>query len=146
VKGENNMSVEKNKTNIRRHVEELWNKGDLAVADKIISPDYVYHNPLGEFKGPEGFKQMVAMELKSFPDIHFTIDDMVAEGDKVAVRYTFTGTFKGDFAGMAPTGKGFKMTAAFFYRFKDGKQVEALPFADNLTFYQQLGISPPPGQ
>ena len=137
------MSVEKNKAAIHRNVDELWNKGKLAVADDVISPDYVYHSPLGEFKGPEGFKKMVAMELKAFPDIHFTIDDMVAEGDKVAVCYIFAGKFKGEYAGMAPTGKKISMTAAFFYRFKDGKQVEALPFSDMLSFYQQAGVKPP---
>ena len=137
------MSIEKNKATIRRHVEEVFNKGKLAVADEIISPDYIYHGPVGEFKGPEGFKQMVTIARQAFPDIHFVIDDVVAEGDKVAVRYTLTGTFKGEFMGIAPTGKKIKETSAYFYRFKDGKEVEALPFTDMLSFYQQLGVKPP---
>jgi steroid delta-isomerase-like uncharacterized protein len=137
------MSTSKNKAVIRRHVEEVFNKGKLAVADEIISPDYVYHGPVGEFKGPEGFKQMVAGGLKAFPDLHYTIDDMVAEGDTVAVRYTMTGTFKGELMGIPPTGKRVNMTEAFFYRFKNGKEVEALPFSDMITFYRQLGIPIP---
>jgi steroid delta-isomerase-like uncharacterized protein len=137
------MSIEKNKAVIRRHVEEIFNRGNLAVADEIISPDYVYHGPAGEFKGPEGFKKMVAGALQAFPDIHYTIDDMVAEGDTLAVRYTMTGTFKGELAGIAPTGKRINMPQAFFYRFKDGKEVEALPFTDTLTMYQQMGVKPP---
>jgi predicted SnoaL-like aldol condensation-catalyzing enzyme len=85
------MSVEQNKETLRRyHIEELFNKGNLAIADKIISPDYVYHGPGGtEFKGPEGVKQMVAGFRTAFPDVHYMIEDMVAEGDKVAVRYIF---------------------------------------------------------
>lgn len=137
------MSIEPNKAVIRRHVEEVFNKGKLEVADEIISPDYVYHGPAGEFKGPDGFKQMVAGTRTAFPDTHFTIDDMVGEGDTLAVRYTWTATFKGEFMGMAPTGKKIKITSAYFYHFKDGKEVEALPFTDMLSFYQQLGIKPP---
>jgi steroid delta-isomerase-like uncharacterized protein len=139
------MSVEQNKETIHRHVEEIFNKGKLAVADEIVSPEYVYHGPIGEYKGLEGFKQMVAMALKIFPDIHYTIDDMVAEGDKIAIRYTMTGTFQGEFMGFPPTGKRIKMSQAFFYRFKNGKEVEALPFSDNLDMYRQMGIPIPPG-
>jgi steroid delta-isomerase-like uncharacterized protein len=139
------MSTEQNKETIRRHVEEIFNKGKLAVADEIISPDYVYHGPIGEYKGLDGFKQMVTMVLKIFPDIHYTIDDMVAEGDKIAIRYTMTGTFQGEFMGIPPTGKRIKMAQAFFYRFKNGKEIEALPFSDNLDMYRQMGIPIPPG-
>ena len=140
------MSVEENKAVLHRHVEELFNKGDLAVADEVISADYVYHSPLGiEFKGPEGVKQMVAMGHDAFPDLHFTIDDMVAEGDKVAVRYTYTGTHKGEYMGIAPTGKKINMTTAIFYRFVGGKEVEAISYGDTLALYQQLGVSPPTG-
>lgn len=139
------MSVEKNKAVIRRHVEEVFNKANLSVADEIISPEYVYHGPLGEFKGVDGFKQMVAMARKALPDIHYTLDEMVAEGETVAVRYTMTGTFKGELAGIPPTGKSIKQTQAFFYHFKNGKELAALPFSDMLTFYQQLGIPIPAG-
>ena len=141
------MSVEENKATLRsQHVEELFNKGNLSVADEIISADYVCHHPSGiEFKGPEGVKQLVAMARNAFPDLHFTIDDMVAEGDKVAVRYTYTGTHKGEYMGIAPTGKQVTMTAANFYRFEGGKEVEDLPYSDSLALYQQLGVSPPTG-
>ena len=136
------MSEEENKAVIYRHVEVL-NKGDLSIVDEIISPDYVYHRPTGELNGRDGFKQIVTMVRNAFPDINYTIDDMVAEGDTVAARYTWTGTFKGELMGMAPTGKQFTMTSAYFYRFSDGKEVEATPFIDLLTFYKQLGIPIP---
>jgi steroid delta-isomerase-like uncharacterized protein len=137
---------EKNKNILlRQHVEELFNKGNLAVADEIISPEYVYHGPTGEIKGPEGIKQLVSAWRTAFPDGHYTIDDMVAEGDTVAVRYTMTGTLKGEFMGIAPTGKKANLTSAIFYRFKGGKEVEAISFSDSLTMYRQLGIPIPPG-
>ncbi len=135
---------EKNKAILRRqHVEELFNKGNLSIADEIISPEYVYHSPTGEVKGPEGIKQMVTTFRTAFPDGRFIIDDMVAEGDKVAVRYSWTGTFKGEYMGISPTGKKANLTSAIFYRFKSGKEVEAISFSDSLTMYQQLGIPIP---
>ncbi len=139
------MSTEENKAVIRRVFEEVLNKGDLSLIPELIAPDYVYHSPLvgGEFKGPEGFRQMVTMFRNAFPDLHCTIEDMVAEGDKLAIHVTLRGTFKGKFGDIAPTGKQFNMTSAYFYRMAGGKEVEALPFMDMLTWFQQLGISPP---
>ena len=137
------MSVEENKAIIRRAAEEVWNKGDMSVVPELIAPDYVYHSPFGEFKGPEGCKQFVTMTRNAFPDIHMTIDDMVGEGDKVAVRLSWRGTFKGKFGDLEPTGKQVNMTSAYFYRFAGGKEVEALPYSDSLALYQQLGVSPP---
>ena len=137
------MSVEENKAVIRRHVEEVFNRGDLSVADEIISADYVFRGAFAEYTGPEGFKQLVTTTRTAFPDIHYVIDDMVGEGDILAVRYTATGTFKGELAGISPTNKRFTRSEAIFYRFKDGKEAEAIPFSDMLTLYQQLGISPP---
>ena len=140
------MSTEENKAKQRRVWEEVFNKGDLSVADELIATNYVYHGPMGmEYKGPEGFKQMVTMTRTAFPDLHVTIDDMVAEGDKVVSRYTMTGTHKGEYMGIAPTGKQVTMTAANFYRFEGGKEVEDLPYSDSLALYQQLGVSPPTG-
>ena len=141
------MSKEEvNKAALLLYVEEALNKGNLAVIDECISADWVYNSPLGQgLKGTEGFKQMVAMMRNAFPDIHYTFDDIVAEDDKVAARFTMTGTHKGDFMGIPPTGKQIKMTGAYFYRFKDGKEVEAIPFTDSMAMLRQLGVSPPGG-
>jgi steroid delta-isomerase-like uncharacterized protein len=140
------MSVEgDNKTCIRRIVEEVFNKGDLSVAPELIAPDYVFQSPLGEFKGPEGFKQFIIMTRNAIPDIHMTIDDMVAEGDKVAARVSWRGTFKGKFGDIEPTGKQISMTAACFYRMEGGKEVEVCEYADMLSLFRQLGVSPPGG-
>jgi len=138
------MTIEKNKTVIRsKHLGEIFHKGNLAVVDEIIHPEYIYHDPMGVFKGPEGFKQMVTQARTAFPDIHYDIVDMFGEGDKLAVHYRMTGTFKGDLMGIPPTGKKVDMEQAFLYRFKDGKEIEALPFSDSLTMFQQMGIKPP---
>jgi steroid delta-isomerase-like uncharacterized protein len=139
----NTISVEENKTIIRRWVEGI-NKHDLSIVDKVVSGDYVYHGPGGQdVKGPESFKQLATASLTGLPDLHYAIEDMVAEGDKVAVRYTMTATHKGEYRGIPPTGKRIKTTSAIFYRIADGKIVEALPYSDSLAMYQQMGVSPP---
>jgi predicted ester cyclase len=138
------MSTEKNKANIRRHVEEVWNKGNLAIIPELLAPNYVAHPLTGdEVKGTDGFKQMVVTSRTAMPDLRYTIDSMVAEGDVVAVRYTATGTFTGKYGDIKPTGKKMKRTDAIFHRFEGGKQVEAWTFSDTLSLYQQLGIPVP---
>ena len=140
------MSTEENKAVLRRNCEEVFNKGDLAVADETIANNYVYRGSGGqEFKGPEGFKQMVTMFRTAFPDFHMTVEDMVAEGDKVAHRLTGRGTHKGEFMGIAPTGKQVTVSAITISRFAGGKEVEALISIDMLGMMQQLGVVPPIG-
>jgi len=138
------MSTEKNKASVRRFSEEVANKGNLSLIPEFFAPGYVFHTT-PEFKGPEGFKQYITMMRTAFPDLHQTIEHMVAEGDMVAVYYTMLGTFKGEMMGIAPTGKKIALPYAVLSRFKDGKQVEAWPYYDSLAMYQQLGISMPPG-
>lgn len=138
------MSVEKNKAVARRGTEEVSNSGNLAVVDETTASNYVLHTT-PEVKGPEGYKQFTTMMRTAFPDLHMTIDHMVAEGDMVAVFYTLTGTFKGEMAGIKPTGKKMTIKSAVLTRLKGGKQVEAWRYSDMLTFYQQLGIPIPPG-
>ena len=88
---------------------------------------------------------MVAATRAAFPDIHFKVDDMVAEGDKIAVRLSIRGTFNTKFGDLEPTGKPFNMTAAYFYRFKDGKEAEVTA-VDPQALYRALGIPVPPGK
>ena len=100
------MSVEENKAKQRRVWEEVFNEGNLEIIPEFFAPSYSFHSPLGiEAKGPEGFEQMVTMMRTALPDMHVTIDDMFAEGDRVATRFTFTGTFTGELMGIPPTGK-----------------------------------------
>ena len=140
------MSTKENKAMLRRNCEEAFNKGNLAVADENIATNYVYHGSGGqEFKGPEGFKQLVTMFRTAFPDLRITVEDMVAEGDKVAHRATMRGTHKGDLMGIAPTGKQVTIAAIVISRFVGGKEVEAWSNLDQLGMMQQMGVAPPMG-
>jgi predicted ester cyclase len=138
------MSVEENKAGQRRVWEEVFNKGNLEIVPEFFAPSYSFRSPLGiEAKGPESFKQMAVMMRTAFPDVHFTIDDMLAIEDKVVTRFTFTCTFKGEMMGITPTGKKATIAGIVITRWVDGKEVEAWESLDTLAFYQQLGIPIP---
>ena len=140
------MSAKKNKEAVRREIEEALNKGNLAVVDEIIADNYIHLGPGGKCKGPDGLRQVITMNRTTFPDIHATIEDIIAEGDRVAVRFTMRGTFKGERMGIAPTGRKIILAISLFIRFANGKEVEAFEFYDSRAFFQQLGITPPMGQ
>jgi len=136
---------EENKALCRRLVEEGWNKHNLALLDELYA-DCVYYNPAtGEIKG-EALKQFLASMLAAFPDIRFTIEDLVAEGDKVVTRWSCTGTHRGEFMGLAPTGKQLTPSALDIFRIVEGKVVEERVELDTLGFFQQLGAVPPLGK
>jgi steroid delta-isomerase-like uncharacterized protein len=141
------MSTEENKAKVRRVIEEVFNKGDVATVDEVIAANYVYHLPGGqELNGPEGLKQFVTMVRTAFPDFHITIDDMLAEGDKVACRYTWGGTHKGDFMGIAPTGKQVTAMGIIISHFAGGEEVELWESNDTLGMLQQMDLVPLMGQ
>ena len=143
------MSLEENKTIVRRMYEEILNEGNLALADEIIAPDAVSHDPAapaGSLPGPEGLKRVVRMLQSAFPDQHTTIEEMIAEGDKVVMRGTLSGTHRGDFLGIPPTGKHFKMTQIHILRLVDGKVTDHWVNRDDLGMMQQLGVIPVPQQ
>lgn len=113
------MSTEDNKKAARRITEEPWNEGRLQTFDELCAPSY-------QTVGGGGIaeqKQAIAEFRRGFPDIRMTIDDMIAEGDKVAFCWTCTGTHTGEYEGIPPTGKPIKGTGISFYRFADGKLV-----------------------
>ena len=142
------MSTEGNKAILRRGYEEIHNKGNLAAIDELVASDYVEHSPgaPGLPPGLEGVKQTFTMFRTAFPDFHVTVEDMVAEGDKVVARLTMSGTHKGEFAGIGPTGKQITVAVIDIMRFVGGKAVEHWNIVDNLEIMQQLGVVPPPGQ
>jgi steroid delta-isomerase-like uncharacterized protein len=139
------VSVVKNKAILRRIIEEVWNKGDMSLINEHISHDFFYKSPFEEYSGRDAYQQMAAGFRAIFPDFHTVIDDIVGEGEKLAIHVTETGTMKGELMGIPPTGRKFNITVAYFYRFADGKIAEVLAFGDTLTFFQQLGVSPPGG-
>ena len=137
------MSVEENKAMVRRIIEEAVNKGNLAVIDEIMAPNYVYHFPGMEIIGPDGFRQFATMMRTAFPDLNVTIDEIIGEGNLVAARLILRGTLKGEFMGMAPTGRKMEFPEAVFVLFEGGKEVEAWPYADTQSMFQQLGLKRP---
>src|SRR5437016_154389 len=139
---------EENKALIRRSYEEGVNKRNLSIADEVFSPDYVsyYAGKKTDQRGPEGFRQGIAQFLAAFPDLQGTIEDIVAEGDRVATRQTWRGTHLGVFAGVPPTGKRVTFANMDIYRFEDGKAVEEWFSMDIFGLMQQLGAIPTPGK
>ncbi len=136
-----------NKALVRRYVEEVLNKKNLALIDELFAPTFIDHDAsMPEAKGPAGVKRLAAMAHATFPDLHFTVEDMVTEGDKVVYRYTMRGTHQGDFMGIAPTGKQFAVTGIHIYRVGDGKLQEEWENWDMLGLMRQLGVLPQLGQ
>ncbi len=135
---------------LERRVFEEWNKGKAAAIDAIdefYAPDYVEHTGTGEdIHDLKDYKQSWDELYTAFPDLHFTIDDMVVEGDKVAVRFTFSGTHKGEFEGIPPTNKKMTMWGIYIDRIAGGKFVESWVRYDTLGLKQQLGLVLAPSQ
>ena len=133
------LSIEKNKTIFRRFIE-AYNEHDLDLLDDLIAPDYVDPD-YPQLKGLEGLKQMMKMAFMAFPDYQETIEDIIAEGDKVWILLSYTGTHKGEFMGLSPTNKKLISLAVDMYRFENGKIVwgKRVPTPD-LAFFKQLGL------
>ena len=138
------MSAEQNKALARRVLEEMFNKGNLDVADELLAPDYVDHDPAmpEDVHGPEGFKQYVGAYRSAFSDLHVQIEDQIAEEDKVVTRWTGTGTHDGELAGIAPTGNRLTLPGMKIVRISGAKLVEGWEGYDSMTLMRQLGVVP----
>ena len=139
------MSAKDLKALTRRFIEE-WNKGKaaaMAVIDEMYATNFVSHGD-EDIRGIENVKQSTSEEFSAFPDLHLTIDDMVAEGHKVAARITMTGTHKGEYMGAPPTNKKITIRAIAIERFAGGKIVEEWGMTNTLGLMQQLGVVPTP--
>ena len=135
--------TELNKSVIRRFVEEVQNKKNWDVYDELNDPEFVNHSaPPGIPSDREGGKIYLGAFLNAFPDCRFTVDDMIAEGDQVVTKKTFTGTHEGEFAGIPPTGKRVTLQFVDIMRVRDGRIVEHWLSMDQLSFMQQLGVIP----
>ncbi len=136
---------EQNKALARRNFEEVWNQGKLQLIDELVAANNVLHDPSvpeGKVTGTQGYRQFVEIYRAAFPDLRFTINDQIADGDKVVTRWTATGTHKGALMGIAPTGKRSTVTGITIEHYKDGKAVEAWVNYDTLGMFQQLGVVP----
>jgi predicted ester cyclase len=133
------MSLEDNKNVVRRFITEILVKGDASVIDQLLAPNYV--NKLTG-QSIDNFKQFIGMSHSAIPDIKYTIESMVAEGDQVVVRFTLSGTYTGSIMGSKPTGKFFSVPGLVYYRLANGKIVEDEPFTSP-DLVQLLGLTMP---
>jgi steroid delta-isomerase-like uncharacterized protein len=139
--------TEQNKVIVRRVIEEVWNQADLNVVGELVARDYVGHAPLaeGETHGPEGFQQYFQEQREAFADIHYTVEDQVAEGDRVATRWSARATHTGEFQGMPATARKGRVDGITIFRVANGCIVECWTNYDSLGLIQQLGLLPTKG-
>jgi steroid delta-isomerase-like uncharacterized protein len=135
---------EQNKMMVSRGIEEVWNRGNFAVADELLAGDFAGHSSMAETRGPEEAKQFFASLRAAFPDLHFTIEDQIAEGDKVVTRWSAHATHTGEFQGIPATGRQGHVTGITINRLANGKVVEGWTNLDELGLMQQLGVIPTP--
>ena len=137
---------EEHKTVVRRYIAAIWHHGQIEAIEEMIAPTFVHHtsHTVGdadhEIHAPEGVRRLVTAWRSAFPDLHFTLEDLLVAGDTVIVRWTCRGTHHGVFRGMAPTGKRVTFTGISIYRIAQGKIVEQWTAEDGVSLYQQLGI------
>ncbi|MBI3287464.1 MAG: ester cyclase [Chloroflexi bacterium] len=139
------MGAQENKDRFRRAFEALFNEGNLAVADELFDPNFLGHAPPNPIRGPQGLKQTVDMYRKALPDLHLTIEDQIAQGDRLANRWTARGTHRGELMGIPPTGKPVTLTGITINRWAGGKIVEGWTEINLMGVMQQLGVVPAPG-
>ncbi|HBY97013.1 MAG: ester cyclase [Ardenticatenaceae bacterium] len=137
------MSAEENKAIVRRAIEEVWNKENLAIVDEIYAANYIVHDPNAPWL--EDIHQLLSIYRSAFPDLHMVIDDLIAEGNKVMERWTMTGTHRGTVVHIPPTGERVEVTGISIFRFEGGKMKEEWSSWNALGLMQQLGLVAPLG-
>ena len=142
------MSEAENRKLFQRYFDVVANEGNLDLADEIFASDYQHHDPANPdprpVVGPQGVRDHLTSLRDAFPDLIFDIDDMVAEGDQIIVRWTVRGTNTGDYFGMPATGKSIEITGMNTWRTRDGQAVEGWVNRDDMGLLQQLGVVPAP--
>jgi steroid delta-isomerase-like uncharacterized protein len=133
------MSTE-NKALVRRWFEEVWSKGRAEAIDEMLANDAVVHGLGAPVQGPAGFKTFHAAYRNAFPDVTIQVDDIVAEGDIVAARWSARGTHRGEGLGVAATGRHIQFSGMVFVRVEDGRLVEGWNNFDQLGMLEQLGV------
>ena len=124
--------------------DEAFNQGNLDVVDKLLIPDHSTHTNFGGIpNGPQGLKCLIAMFRNAFPDIHWTLEDEIKQGDKLAAHWTMRGTHTGQFLGNPPTGRPVEVQGIIFARTENGRIVEDWTLVDEMGILQQLGLVPP---
>jgi predicted ester cyclase len=141
------VSAEDNKALVRRFVDEVQSKGNTDLIYEICSPEFVNHSAPPDLPADrEGIKILTTMFKGAFPDSYFSVEDMIAKGDKVVTRKTFHGTHEGEFMGIPPSGRHVTVSVIDVVRISEGRVVEHWSVGDNLGMMQQLGVMPQPGE
>lgn len=136
------MSTENNKLLVRRLYDEVFNRQQPETVAELATPDYVEHDPLpGQGDGRSGLAERVRLLISAFAP-RFEIHDLLADGDRVVVRWTHTGTHVGTFAGIPPTGRSFQISGIDIYRVENAHLAEHWHVVDQLALLQQLGVLP----
>jgi len=135
-------ATERNKAIVRQFVDEVINRGNIGSLKTFVAADHVSHEPIGDHYGPEGIRIGLAGYRAAFPDLTVTIDDLVAEGDRVVRRFTAQGTHAGHFMGIVPTGRIVTVTGIWIDRLEGGKLVESWFSFDALGLLMQIGVVP----
>jgi steroid delta-isomerase-like uncharacterized protein len=139
------MSTNENKQVMRDFLEEVINLGRLERADALVKNDFVELDPFpGQRPGREGLKELIGLLLGAFPDMHWVIDEMVAEGEKVVTRFHWTGTHQGAFLGIPATGRHVKVNGVVIDRLEEGMMADSRILMNDLSLMQQLGVIPMP--
>jgi predicted ester cyclase len=134
------MSTSENKVLANQILREIFSQGNLSHIDELFAPDIVIHDPDKELHGMEQVKQGIIRLRAAFPDLHYTVEDTIAEGDKVVIRFTGRGTHRGEFRGIPPTGKEMLYTGIMILRFVERKVVDYWAVSDVLGIFRQLGV------
>jgi steroid delta-isomerase-like uncharacterized protein len=139
------MSAEESKATMRRYLD-VFEQGNIELLDKLLAPDYINHSPATPDlpTGPEGVKAVVTMFRSAIPDLRVVVDDMIAEGDKVATRYTLEGTHESELFGVPPTSRQLSIKSITVERVSDGRIRDHWRVTDELGMMQQLGAIPAP--
>jgi len=140
------MSIESNKEVLRTFSEEFINTANPELAEALIHPDAAFDAMGTALRGPAGYLQLISMLRSGFPDIQWTLEEMVAEGDKIAARFTMRGTHRGEFLGIVPTGRSIVAKSMAFYRLVDGQIIEEIGLPDMASILRQIGAAPGPTQ
>ena len=137
------MSESENRAVVQRFLEEVINEGRLEQADEIVAEDFVELDPLpGQRQGREGLKEVIGMLRAAFPDMHWVVEEMIAEGEKVVTRFTWTGTQQGTFMGMPATGRSVAVKGVVIDRIIGGMMTDSRILMDTMGMMQQLGAIP----
>lgn len=137
------MTADDNKKLVRRFYEEVWDKGNVDVADDVFAHDYVRHDlrATDAAPGPEGQKAIARTFRAAFPDLRFEVDIVIAEGDFVAARWTARGTHTGPWGAVGPTGRSMRLSGVNIFRFESGRVAEIWNHRDDLGLQDQLGVT-----